>query len=475
MATWRQQAILGSVPPEFSTPFDALEAGTSTILTVLGAVKTTLELVETFLIANADPALEALKAALQAIIDLLNDLVGAGFFAIEVDTIQHGEVVVEPKELAEIINAARSGQAQQVTAENISPIVTKVLNPEANIDKIIESFDDIGDLNRPVFSDDAEVGMITILGGTVSPADFLDILFSILQIFNIQEIRAVQQQVAKSVIAESVSFTLRDRVGEFQTQPNPEGISTTFNSAGEVISKETGQPVEFVYSDDLTAEVVEGQTSGARGYTIRQYRSNIEIRPQAWKIKTATAGLVFEGDLPIPNPDFVPGETIKGLTTGATAVISTGVDFAVQSVGPDWSPDIRVTLGTLFPELEEFVGQATTVLQNIIDSAQLPTQAITELIKFLDTKIQQVEALLALIQSLKELFNSAVSNTGIYTLYIRPETGGITRIKDELKGSFSNEGAPSEDLNLTLSASYLVGGTTATKLIELLAGILNIG
>ena len=473
-AQWKQQAILGNIPPELSAPFDAISGATGTLLQVITVVKTTLELIEGFLISSADPALEALKSVLQEIINLLNDLVGAGFYAISVDTMDHGQVITEPVDLAAAINKATQGDANAPSAADISPIATKVLNPEANIDKIIESFDDIGDTGRPQFSDSAEVGMITILGGTISPADFVEILFSILSIFNSDDLRNLGERVAKSVITESISFNITDITGEFKTQPNPEGATGHFVN-GEFVSKETGTAVKFVYSSDLEAELVEGKISGARGYAIRRYRSNIEIRPQTWRIKKATlnTGIVF--DLPVPNPDFQPGEIITGLESGTTAVIQQGFASAIESIQPDWANPANNTLGAFFPELEAFVGTATATLQNIIDAAQLPTQAISELIKFLDVKIQQIESLITLIDSLKNTFNTAISNTGIYTLYIPPATGGITRIKEELKGSFSEGVPPSDELNLTVSASFLVGGSTATKLIQLLASILNIG
>ena len=122
-------------------------------------------------------------------------------------------------------------------------------------------------------------------------------------------------------------------------------------------------------------------------------------------------------------------------------------------------------------KLEDLIGEFTTFfasIQMLTDTlrniAAGSGEALEAIIKFLDSKIKELEEINAALQKILSLFTVGLPNAGIYTLVIPPAVGGNDYIKAELQGA---KNKPPDNLEFTFGF-MMVGGGASTKVLQTL-------
>ena len=120
-------------------------------------------------------------------------------------------------------------------------------------------------------------------------------------------------------------------------------------------------------------------------------------------------------------------------------------------------------------KLEDLIGEFTTFFASIKmltdtlrNIAKGSGEALEAIIKFLDSKIKELEEINKALQSILALFTTGLPDAGVYTLVIPPAVGGNNYIKAELQGAAN---APPDDLEFTFGF-MMVGGAASTKTIQ---------
>ena len=103
----------------------------------------------------------------------------------------------------------------------------------------------------------------------------------------------------------------------------------------------------------------------------------------------------------------------------------------------------------------------TDTLRNIAAGSQ---EALDKIVKFLDSKIKELEEINKALQAILAIFTTGLPDTGVYTLTIPPAAGGNDYIKAELQGA---EGRPPDSLDFTFGF-MMVGGSASTKTLQTL-------
>ena len=122
-------------------------------------------------------------------------------------------------------------------------------------------------------------------------------------------------------------------------------------------------------------------------------------------------------------------------------------------------------------KLEELIGEFTTFFASIKfltdtlrNIAKGSGEALEKIVKFLDSKIKELEEINKALQAILTLFTTGLPDAGIYTLVIPPAVGGNDYIKSELQAAANR---PPDSLEFTF-AFMMVGGSASTKTLQTL-------
>ena len=120
-------------------------------------------------------------------------------------------------------------------------------------------------------------------------------------------------------------------------------------------------------------------------------------------------------------------------------------------------------------KLEDLIGEFTTffsaikMLTNTLrDIAKGSADAVEKMVKFLDSKIKELEEINTALQKILALFTTGLPDAGVYTLVIPVGAGGNDYIKQELQRA---ENRPPDSLDFTFGF-MMVGGGPATKTLQ---------
>ena len=171
MSEWEQKTIGLVLPGTVQTILDSVSNLTSTFLGITGTLKTSLEAVKVFLIDIPNPALVALKAVCDEILNLLADLRASGIYFLVVHPYQDG------------------------VGDYDKTLEVMTLTPSKLLSAIDSSFDDEGDLLRPVFSDSAEVGAYVFLVATPSLAVFSPMIEAFGKLFSLESLILLSEKL----------------------------------------------------------------------------------------------------------------------------------------------------------------------------------------------------------------------------------------------------------------------------------------
>ena len=123
-------------------------------------------------------------------------------------------------------------------------------------------------------------------------------------------------------------------------------------------------------------------------------------------------------------------------------------------------------LEDLIGDFNAFFGAINTLADTLRNIAGDSSTALDEIIKFLDSKIKELDELNKTLQKVLKLFTTGLPGGGIYTLTIPSSIGGNDLIKSALSGA-SNK--PPDDLDFAIGFFMMGGGPSMKILNKLLA------
>ncbi len=199
--SWRLQTLKAPIPADEVNAFlGSLNGAVGSITSVLDVISQALEVVKVL----ANPATDPFNLIIQAFYDELNNFVN-NFFGTGVYML-----TASPFNCPGLKHDAFG---------------IPILYPAEAIQKAVASFDDIGDVQRPQFSDTAEVSAIGIMLTATSVPDLTNLLEALNGVFAIpdwafalKEINRRKEIGTKSIQPDWTSFRLNsiDQMSEFQ-------------------------------------------------------------------------------------------------------------------------------------------------------------------------------------------------------------------------------------------------------------------
>jgi len=123
-------------------------------------------------------------------------------------------------------------------------------------------------------------------------------------------------------------------------------------------------------------------------------------------------------------------------------------------------------LEDLIGDFNAFFGAINSLADTLRNIAGDSSTALDEIIKFLDSKIKELDELNKTLQKVLKLFTVGLPAGGVYTLTIPSSIGGNDLIKSALSGA-SNK--PPDDLDFAIGFLMMGGGPSMKVLSSLLA------
>jgi hypothetical protein len=169
--SWTKRQLVPPLPSEAQPIVDALNTVSGAVVPILNAASTLLNAASIFF-QSADLYKALMTALVTQTEDLVNDLFGSGAFEL-------------------VVNPFTSFRRRQKVDKNGIPLLT----PEEAINLAIRSLDDQGDLDRPQFSDAANISAFGILVTAPDISVFLAILEALLSLWNIDDIQFIIREI----------------------------------------------------------------------------------------------------------------------------------------------------------------------------------------------------------------------------------------------------------------------------------------
>ena len=163
---WQNKPLLPPLPPELLSIVSAFSTVGTTVGAVLQIAADLLEAAKLFYLAATDPYKPLVAAIIVEIEDLINDLFTTGVYQLIVDPFS----IVTP------------GQKKDRWG-------IPLLTPGQAINAAIKSFDDLGDINRPIFSPSSQVASLAVMITTPSFGELITLIESLISVLNIDDLR----------------------------------------------------------------------------------------------------------------------------------------------------------------------------------------------------------------------------------------------------------------------------------------------
>ncbi len=306
--------------------------------------------------------------------------------------------------------------------------------------RIISSFDDAGDYERPVFAGD--VAGVVLCVGAPSFAEYLNVLVQLADLFtNINEIKQLTRRLS-NIMGEGMLDTFDhggDKVKKEMEGSNP-------------FSLEIGRPVRknavFVYYDDgiLTPELVavddgQGGFVGRNGYT-------------------ASGTVTYDEDAEIT------GLTISTDPHDDQKVTVEYIPQRLYSIPPDWT---TINLDRLFPIIFEIADQYLLPLVNALRAGANIDDSMGFIIDAIERKVNELDEIVTTLSELIDVFDNIIGATGIYSIYVSSNSG-IEGWKTELQNA-ANEPPFNEFDYFVGGIVLLAGGPQLTAFDNFFSGI----
>jgi len=220
--SWQQVDLAPPLPPEVQAILADLTVAGNSVATTLGIISDALDIVKIYYQAGSDLFKAIMSALVTELENLMNDLFGAGVF----------ELFVTP------FNVNRRG----LTIDKLGiPKVT----PAQAINFAVNSFDDTGDEQRPIFSDGANVAAFGLLITAPDIILFYEILKKLGVFWKTKEFEILIQRVELAQNPKTRSF-------------NPDWSSFKFNQIEYIgqLQKDMGETLALIKGYMLVADDV---------------------------------------------------------------------------------------------------------------------------------------------------------------------------------------------------------------------------
>ena len=372
---WQQKALLPPLPPEAQDVVDDLNAVAGSIIPILDAAATILDAAKIFFSAGSDLYAALMTALITEVENLINDLFGSGAFELMV----HNSSVLSTK-----LQKDKFG--------------IQLITPADAVNLAIQSFDDLGDDQRPQFSDAASVAGFGFLVTQKDVFLLVKILEALATVLGLPQLDVIFED-------------LKSQSGQSRTI-----LSNKSVFAGQITFDYTGGTPKvgnFIQQGAVSA-VITAETDT---------QINIEDKGIAKKFVNGAARFLAE-------PRF--------------------------STGADWD-SFRFNQ---FEALGKIQVQLLDVLQIAKGYAVVPDNNIAELIDLLSRKVDTLTAAVTIFQAvIDEITNiSGLSGTFVFDLPIT--TGGNKKLKEELFNPAFEDTSFAFD-KYTFFALYVGGGPSA--------------
>lgn len=173
----------------------------------------------------------------------------------------------------------------------------------------------------------------------------------------------------------------------------------------------------------------------------------------------------------LPADYIIVSQNTPSVGEGATlGIVSKQEDIQNVSYAPDFK---RITIADIVPVYGQIIRQIRSYVIGFENSIKPSSAALDKIIDYLDKKFKQIEDFYTDLDNFTGTLLSAanaIKETGLYVLYLDPETGGANRLKERIEKS---EGLP-ENTPYALGFGLFAGGPTDNKLIDPNAPIINL-
>ena len=224
--TWTQKPIPAPLLAEVEAIASQISSLTAPVVTLLDVASSALDAAKIFFSAAGNPTTALANSLITELENLNNDIFGTGVF----------QIVVQPFELTVREPIPGIGTASTIDTESrlleiaqtgatLAPDAFGItrLTPVKNIQKIVDSFDDVGDVERPQFSDSAEVCAFGMMVTSPTVNGFNQILESLLGVWDMGDLRRLLDRMNRQ--------TNTDTGGVIPTASRPpDWDSVRFNS-----------------------------------------------------------------------------------------------------------------------------------------------------------------------------------------------------------------------------------------------------
>ena len=126
-----------------------------------------------------------------------------------------------------------------------------------------------------------------------------------------------------------------------------------------------------------------------------------------------------------------------------------------------------VKLEDLLEDLKRFFAQIQIFTDGMRSFAADAIESINNLLKYLETKIEELEELNKAIQSILKIFTTGLPSAGVYSLSIPSTTGGNNAIKDALANATNG---PPNSLDYSVGFMMMGGAAAIDPLLSLISG-----
>ena len=126
-----------------------------------------------------------------------------------------------------------------------------------------------------------------------------------------------------------------------------------------------------------------------------------------------------------------------------------------------------VKLEDLLEDLKRFFAQIQIFTDGMRSFAADAIESINNLLKYLETKIEELEELNKAIQSILKIFTTGLPSAGVFSLSIPSTTGGNNAIKDALANATNG---PPNSLDYSVGFMMMGGAAAIDPLLSLISG-----
>ena len=145
-----------------------------------------------------------------------------------------------------------------------------------------------------------------------------------------------------------------------------------------------------------------------------------------------------------------------------------------EGTPPNWHGK---SLDTLFPGWGPFLDKIEAEVRGIKDTVATAKKSLDPIINWLDGKMKELQVFSKDLENILDLFANGLPATGVYTLYLKPKTGGVKKFRERMMAA-GGEDKPPEDLKFCAGVCFLGGGhdsaAATMRAIDMLALLLGL-